>query len=97
MSITIPADLEARIRAKVDAGQFARVGAALAEAVGLLDREGDRQRKLETLRASIDAGNEGVGVPVTRESWQAALARVRHDFSEHRGTGHHSDTDRASD
>lgn len=81
MSITIPPDLEARIRAKVDAGQFASVDAALAEAVELLDRAAERLQRVERLRALISEGAEREMIPLTEElkaaSWERAKRRAR--------------------
>ncbi len=60
MSITLTPELEKRIEEKVKSGAYRSSDEALSEAVQLLD---ERDRKLESLRADIAAG-EASGEPI---------------------------------
>lgn len=57
LTVTLPEEVEARIRRKVDAGLYASVDQAVCEALTLLDqRETAAEERLESLRRDIDAG-----------------------------------------
>lgn len=75
MSITMTAEAEATIRAKVESGRYASADEVIAAALRLLEE--DEQAKLERLRALIDEGFEGPFTPLTRESWNEGLARAK--------------------
>ncbi len=75
MTIAITAEAEAKIREKVASGRYASADQVIGEALRLLDEH--EQAALERLRALIDEGDEGEGEVLTRESWDAALERVR--------------------
>ncbi len=79
MSITMTAEAEAKIREKVESGRYASADAVIGEALRLLEEH--EQVALERLRALIDEGFEGEGVPLTAElkaaSWERAKRRAR--------------------
>ena len=50
MAITLPADVEASIRGKVERGDYPDAGEVVREALRLLD---DEERKLAELRAKL--------------------------------------------
>jgi antitoxin ParD1/3/4 len=64
--ITLPADVEASIREKVERGDYADAGEVVREALRFLD---DRDRQLAELRAklqpAIDQLDRGDGIPFT--------------------------------
>lgn len=90
MTIQIPADVEARIREKVERGDFSDAGELIREALRLLD---EHERKLERLRVKLQAGLKqldwGEGVPFTPE----LVNQMRRDAEErfHRGEGPNPD------
>ncbi len=75
MSITMTAEAEAKIREKVESGRYVSADAVIGEALRLLEEH--EQAQLERLRALIDEGFQGEGEVLTRESWDAALERVK--------------------
>jgi antitoxin ParD1/3/4 len=79
MAIQLPADLEARIRQKVERGEFADVGEVIREAMHLLDA---RDRQLEELREKLQSGldqlDRGEGVPFTPE----LMAEIRQEVQD---------------
>ncbi|HEY7032073.1 MAG TPA: ribbon-helix-helix protein, CopG family [Thermomicrobiales bacterium] len=68
MSLTLPADVAAKVREMVESGRYSDSGEALREAVDLLE---ERDRRLEWLRAAIAKSDEqiarGEGIPNTPE------------------------------
>jgi antitoxin ParD1/3/4 len=68
MAIQLPADVEARIRQKVERGDFPDAGEVVREAMRLLEAQ---ERQLAELRAKLQAGldqlDRGEGVPFTPE------------------------------
>jgi antitoxin ParD1/3/4 len=68
MSITVPADLEERIREKVESGQYDDPSDVIRTAMRLLDK---RDQRLQELRASIQEGlaaiERGEGKELTSE------------------------------
>jgi antitoxin ParD1/3/4 len=70
MSITVPADLEERIREKVESGDYEDPSEVLRMAMRLLDK---RDKRLQELRASIEEGiaaiERGEGIELTPEVW----------------------------
>jgi putative addiction module CopG family antidote len=76
MTIQIPDDVSARIRAKVERGDFPDADAVIREAMRLLD---EQERELEHFRAKLQVGldqlDEGEGVPFTPE----LVERMRRD------------------
>lgn len=79
-TITVAAEYGAKIRAKVESGQYESTDALLAEALRLLDWHEQELKKLERLRELIAEGDEGEGIPLTRESWDADLEEIRQSF-----------------
>jgi putative addiction module CopG family antidote len=68
MSVTFPADVEAKVSQMVESGRYKDSAEALREAVTLLE---ERDRRLEWLRAAIAQSDDqiarGEGIPYTRE------------------------------
>jgi antitoxin ParD1/3/4 len=66
MAIQLPADVEARIRQKVERGDFPDAGEVMREAMRLLDAQ---ERQLSVLRTMLQSGidqlDRGEGVPFT--------------------------------
>jgi len=79
-TISVAAEFEAKIREKVESGQYESTDAVLAEALRLLDQHEQNQETIERLRELIDEGFEGPFTPLTREAWDAGLARVRERY-----------------
>jgi antitoxin ParD1/3/4 len=79
MAIQIPADVEARIREKVERGDFPDAGEVIREAMRLLD---EQERQLDELRAKLQIGldqlDRGEGAPFTPE----LVARMRRNAEE---------------
>ncbi|HYO30937.1 MAG TPA: type II toxin-antitoxin system ParD family antitoxin [Thermomicrobiales bacterium] len=79
MAISLPADIEANIRQKVEAGHFADAGDVVREAMRLLD---DQERLLAPIRVKLRAGldqlDRGEGDLFTPE----LVARMRRDANE---------------
>ncbi len=80
MAISVTSEVEAKIREKVESGQYESTDAVIAEGLRLLDLHEQNLEKLERLRELIDEGFEGPFTPLTRESWEADLARVRERY-----------------
>ena len=68
MPIQVPDDVEARIREKVDSGDFADAGEVIREAMRLLD---ERELALAQLQSKLQVGldqlDNGEGIPFTSE------------------------------
>lgn len=68
MTLQLPADIEARIRQKVERGDFPDAAEVVREAMRLLDAQ---ERQLEELRVKLHAGlgqlDRGEGIPFTPE------------------------------
>jgi antitoxin ParD1/3/4 len=79
MTIQLPDDVEARIRQKVERGEFPDAGEVVREAMRLLD---EQERQFEDLRAKLQVGldqlDRGEGVPYTPE----LMAKIRRDVAE---------------
>ena len=79
MTIQIPPDVEARIRRKVETGEFPDAGEVVREAMRLLD---EQERQLQELRAKLQVGldqlDRGEGVAYTPE----LMAKIRRDVAE---------------
>jgi antitoxin ParD1/3/4 len=84
VAIQLPADVEARIRQKVEGGDYPDAGEVVREAMRLLDAQ---ERQLEELRAKLRSGldqlDRGEGVPLTSE----LVEQMRRDAEDrfHRG------------
>ena len=79
MAISVPADIEARIRDKVERGEFADVGEVMREAMRLLDEQDRHLAWLRgVLRSGLDQLDRGEGVPFT----PALVAEMRRDADE---------------
>jgi putative addiction module CopG family antidote len=81
MVMTVAPEIEARIREKVESGQYESTDALMGTALRLLDLHEKEQEKLERLRALIAEGEEGPFVPLTPEvraaSWERAKQRAK--------------------
>jgi antitoxin ParD1/3/4 len=90
MMIQIPPDVEARIRQKVETGEFPDVGEVVREAMRLLD---EQERQLQELRAKLQVGldqlDRGEGVAYTPE----LMAKIRQDVRERYRRGEQPDPD----
>jgi antitoxin ParD1/3/4 len=79
MVMHIPTDLEERIRAKVESGQYDDASEVIRTAMRLLDK---RDRQLEELRASIAEARasieRGEGIELTPEVWDE-IEREAHE------------------
>lgn len=79
MTITMTPEAEAKIREKVESGQYASADEVIGEAPRRLDEH--EQATLDRLRALIDEGFEGPFTPFTPEmratSWERAKRRAR--------------------
>lgn len=68
MAIQLPPDIEARIRQKVERGDFPDAGEVVREAMRLLDAQ---EREIDELRAKLKIGldqlDRGEGIPFTPE------------------------------
>jgi antitoxin ParD1/3/4 len=59
LSVSLPADIALMIRQRVDSGQYASGSAVVREALRLwMERELDKERRLEEIRAKLDAAIE---------------------------------------
>jgi putative addiction module CopG family antidote len=71
MSITVPTDLEERIREKVESGDYSDPSEVIRAAMRLLEK---RDRELQEIRASIQEGlaaiERGEGIELTPEVWE---------------------------
>ncbi|MEA2511955.1 MAG: Bacterial antitoxin of ParD toxin-antitoxin type system [Thermomicrobiales bacterium] len=76
MSVTLPPELEAMVRQKVDEGLYADVDSVVQEALRLLDRRDRRER----LRAALVEGEEGEGIPYTPELLEEIDREVEERF-----------------
>lgn len=76
MAIQLPADIEARIRQKVERGDFPDAGEVVREAMRLLD---EQERTLDERRVKLQSGLDqldlGEGIPFTPE----LVAQMRRD------------------
>ncbi len=89
MPILIPADVEERIRAKVETGQYSDPGEVIREALRLLDGRDRLQRLQKSLREADQEIERGEG-----EEWGPALMeRLTREGDEmyHRGIKPHPD------
>jgi antitoxin ParD1/3/4 len=90
MTIQIPPDVEARIRRKVETGEFPDPGEVVREAMRLLD---EQERQLQELRAKLQVGldqlDRGEGVAYTPE----LMAKIRRDVAERYGRGEQPNPD----
>ena len=79
MAIQLPADLETRIRQKVERGEFPDTSAVIREAMRLLDTQ---EEQLALLRAKLQIGldqlDRGEGAPFTPE----LMAQIQQDADE---------------
>jgi antitoxin ParD1/3/4 len=79
MPISIPTDLEERIRAKIESGLYDDPTEVMRAAMRLLDR---RDQRLQELRASIAEGlaaiERGEGIELTPEVWEE-IEREAHE------------------
>ena len=80
MVMTVAPEIEARIREKVESGEFESADALLNEALRLLDLHKEEQEQLQRLRELIAEGDEGEGELLTRESWEADLEEIRRNY-----------------
>jgi antitoxin ParD1/3/4 len=82
MNLTLPPDLESFVAQQVQEGQFASKDDVLIEGLRLLvERQTDRQAKLEDLRREIALGlddlDNGRSVPLNQETLEGIKARGR--------------------
>ena len=90
MAIQLPADIEARIRQKVERGDFPNMGEVMREAMRLLEAQ---ERQLKALRAKLRSGldqlDRGEGVPFSPE----LLRQMRRDAAERFARGEQPNPD----
>jgi putative addiction module CopG family antidote len=90
MTLRLPADVEARVREKVERGEFSDADAVIREAMRLLD---ERERQLTQLRGMLQTGldqlDQGEGVPFTPE----LVAEMRRDAEERYRRGERANSD----
>jgi putative addiction module CopG family antidote len=90
MTIQLPADVEVRVREKVDRGEFSDADSVIREAMRLLD---ERERQVEQLRGMLQIGltqlEQGEGVRFTPE----LVAQMRRDAEERFRRGERANPD----
>lgn len=79
MAISVPVDLEERIRQKVESGQYDDPSAVMREAIRLLD---SRDRRLGELRASIAEGLAAIKRGEVREFTPELMAKIDREADE---------------
>ena len=93
MALHVAPETETKIRELVKSGRFESTDAVIAEGLRLLDVQKVNLEKLERLRVLIDEGDEGEGIPLTRESWYAGFEQVKESLRSARARG--ADIERA--
>jgi antitoxin ParD1/3/4 len=79
MALQIPADLEARIRQKVERGEFPDAGEVIREAMRLLDEQDRQFDELRLkLQPALDQLDRGEGIPFT----PALMTQLRQEAEE---------------
>lgn len=80
LTVTMPAEMAANLRAVLEEGEYATTSEIVREALRDWARKHDGERRdLEALRAAVSEGDEGEGIPV-----DAVFAELRALIAERR-------------